>query len=613
MTDHVEQIKSRLDIVEVISGYLKLQKTGANYKARCPFHNEKTPSFHISTERQIWHCFGCSKGGDMFSFVQEIEGVDFPESLKILAHKAGVALEEFHPGTQERRDAKSKLYDICELASRFFEKQLLQSPTGQQALVYLRERGLADETIKQFRLGFAPDDWHALGEFLTGRGYATQEIINAGLAVAKEERHYDRFRSRITFPIADVNGRVVGFSGRVFSAKGAAPSGEQASEEEMGAKYINTPQTAIYDKGRILYGLDKAKMAVKQTNRCVLVEGNMDVVMSHQGGVAHAVAASGTALTPWQLRLLGRYPTTLDCCFDADQAGAQATRRGIGLALSQNFQVNMVPMSDKECKDPADYVQRYGMKWQEVASQAMPVIDFYFTRARSTMNPAAVADKKLLIATLAPLINRLVSRVERSHWVSQLAAFLRVKEEAVQADLAVAKDDLQVYEEREEPEAVTAATEGATVLAPAPTDIFSEALLSIVMKNPTLFRNEVASVDATLLDPTVAAMLKRLAMREEPVTNIDALIRDSAPEDRMRLEFANLRAQEEFGDMNDMELRTEFHKVANRVKQRSLLARLTELEFDIKQAEAANDKARMAGLVSQFVKLTEALATVHNA
>ena len=187
MPDYIDQIKSRLDIVEIISGYLKVQKSGMNFKARCPFHNEKTPSFYISPERQIWHCFGCSKGGDIFGFVKEIEGVEFPEALRILAAKAGIELERFDPTI---KNAKTKLYELNELATRFFEKQLFHSPTGQKALAYLKERGLTQETLQEFRLGFAPNDWHALGEFLAGRGFSEQEIVDAGLAVRKEAKSY---------------------------------------------------------------------------------------------------------------------------------------------------------------------------------------------------------------------------------------------------------------------------------------------------------------------------------------------------------------------------------------------------------------------------------------
>ena len=277
MEDNVSKIKDRLDVVDVISGYLKLQKAGINFKARCPFHNEKTPSFVVSPERQVWHCFGCSKGGDIFSFVQDIEGVEFPEALRVLAAKAGIELESFNPAV---KDDKTKLYEVCESATKFFEKQFLSS-TGKLALEYLKNRGVAEPTIQEFRLGFAPNDWNALGTFLKNCGYSENEIIEAGLAVKRNDSSgvYDRFRSRMMFPIWDLNGQVVGFTGRIFG-----------TDDKESAKYINTPQTRIYDKSRILYGLNKAKMEIKSADQCVLVEGNMDALMSYQAGVKNVVA-----------------------------------------------------------------------------------------------------------------------------------------------------------------------------------------------------------------------------------------------------------------------------------------------------------------------------------
>src|SRR3989338_2394622 len=317
MEDNVSKIKDRLDVIDVISGYLKLEKAGINFKARCPFHNEKTPSFVVSPERQVWHCFGCSKGGDMFTFIQDIEGVEFPEALRVLAAKAGIELDL---SARDRsafggKDDKTKLYEICESATKFFEKQFLSS-TGKLALAYLKKRGVVDSTIKEFRLGFAPNDWNALGIFLKNFGYNDSEIVDAGLAIKRNEGSgvYDRFRSRIMFPIFDLNGQIVGFTGRAFEprpefiqgqnststhstkSQGGEPVESTGSGQAEPAKYINTTQTIIYDKSRILYGLNKAKMDIKQTDQCILVEGNMDALMSYQAGVKNVVATSGTAL-----------------------------------------------------------------------------------------------------------------------------------------------------------------------------------------------------------------------------------------------------------------------------------------------------------------------------
>src|SRR3990167_347049 len=229
--DNISKIKDRLSVVDVVSGYLKIQKAGANFKARCPFHNEKSPSFFISPERQIWHCFGCQKGGDIFAFVQEMEGVGFPEALRILAARAGVELGEFDSAL---KDSREQLYQVCETSTRFFEKQLGNSDIGKRAFEYLKERGLKSETMSEFRLGFAPNTWDSLGGYLRSSGFSEKEIVDAGVVLKRNDGNgiYDRFRSRIIFPIADANGRVVGFTGRIF-----AESSEALAKEEGQAKY----------------------------------------------------------------------------------------------------------------------------------------------------------------------------------------------------------------------------------------------------------------------------------------------------------------------------------------------------------------------------------------
>src|SRR3989344_1869094 len=286
MDDNISKIKDKVDVVDLVQSYVKLQKAGVNYKARCPFHNEKSGSFFVSPERQISHCFGCGLGGDIFGFIKQIEGVEFPEALRILATRAGVELSTWKPNP-EYQNAKTRLLEISELAAKFFGKQLHESITGKKALAYLKDRGLTDESIEKFKLGYAPESWDGLGNFLA-RNFDIKHIADAGLLVKKDAGgYYDRFRSRIVFPIFDMNNQIVGFTARIF--------GE--NKDESVAKYVNTPQTAIYDKSRILYGMNFAKLDMRRKNKALVVEGNMDVIMSHQAGATHAAASSGTGLT----------------------------------------------------------------------------------------------------------------------------------------------------------------------------------------------------------------------------------------------------------------------------------------------------------------------------
>lgn len=615
----VSKIKDRLDIVDVIGGYMKIQKAGINYKGRCPFHNEKTPSFFVSPDRQIWHCFGCAKGGDMFEFVKEIEGVEFPEALRMLANKAGVQLESRRTYVSEGvADVKTKLYEISELATKFFQKQF-QSAAGTRALAYLHDRGLTDGTIAEFRLGFAPQDWEALSKYIVSCGYTEQEAVDAGLAIRRDESKgrgrgiYDRFRSRIMFPIFDISGQTVGFTGRIFesSPSGQEGAGDKPLDQEgpVMAKYVNTPGTLIYDKSRVLYGLSKAKLDIRKADACILVEGNMDALMSYQAGVRNVVASSGTALTPHHLRLLQRYTKHLGFCFDTDQAGAMATRRGIGLALAQQFNISVIELRDPECKDPADFVKKHGPIWSDVVGAAKPVVDYYFDLARASYNPTSAESKKQVLAAVAPFVKRLPSSVERAHWVSQLAMLLQAPEQAITADVMSFKDDLDAYASTADV-LTPAPASAAPKPKAAPPDLANEALLSVAITRPSLFRTELAELPYEVLNARTAGILRRLAQASEPFSFKD-FVTQFEEEDGLHLEFAHLRSQELWHDFRDQDLQAEFHTLLNALRRRAINARLTTLQFDIRQAEQAADAARIRELAQEFNSLANQLTLTH--
>src|SRR3989344_4211704 len=354
----IDEIKNRLNILDIVGSYVKLSKTGINYRGICPFHSEKGPSFFVSPSRQMFKCFGCSAGGDMFEFVKRIEGVEFGDAIKILAAKAGIELKRENPKLKTERQ---RLYEICDLSASFFEKQLNGSSWGKEAKDYLIKRGITEESIKKWRLGYSPDTWQGLSDFLVGRGYSRDEIVRAGLAVKSEKGNnpYDRFRGRIIFPVFDLTSQVVGFGGRVFK--------EQNSKEI--AKYINTPQTLLHDKSNILYGMNNAKLAVRKNNQCVLTEGYTDVIMCHQAGFENTVASSGTALTWQHLNILKRYSDNLLLAFDMDVAGDSATKRGINLAEMQGFNIKIIDAYSK-VKDPAEIIFENLKNWQDALSKA---------------------------------------------------------------------------------------------------------------------------------------------------------------------------------------------------------------------------------------------------
>ncbi|MCK9578040.1 DNA primase [bacterium] len=426
MKSEVEEIKSRLNIVDVISGYVKLEKAGVNYRACCPFHKEKTPSFFVSPSRQLWHCFGgCNDGGDMFQFIMKIEGIDFPEALKILANKAGVELKkvDFKESKKEKNE-RDKIGSICELSAKFFEYLLEKTSAGKSAKEYLFKRGLAEETIKQWRLGFALSNWNKLSDFLLSKGYTKKELVLAGISIEKDgNKFFDRFRSRIMFPICDINGNVAGFTGRIFGNEGIE-----------NAKYLNTPNTLLYDKSRIIFGLDKAKLAIKEDDFCVLVEGNMDCIASHQAGIKNCVAVSGTALTEFHLNILKRYTNKLVFSFDMDDAGSNATKRGIKMAQDLDFDIKVIPMFGE--KDPADIVLYEGAdKWRELILQSKPINQFYFESAIKNKDLSKIENKKKVAKDFLPIIKEMKSNIDQAYWISQLSQVLMIDENDIREEL----------------------------------------------------------------------------------------------------------------------------------------------------------------------------------
>lgn len=428
MATPIEEIKARLSVVDVVSSYVKLQRAGANFKAPCPFHSERTPSFFVSPARDTWHCFGCSRGGDQFSFVMEMEGVEFREALDILASRAGVEVRDTAP---EERSERSHLLSLMEEATRFYQLQLSKTPA---VLSYLRGRGVVTESLKAFRVGYAPDQWRNVSDFLRGRGYSDAELEKAGLTIRKQDTSfYDRFRNRIIFPVTDSNSRVIGFGGRIFEKAQMSNIKLQNDEQSIPAKYINSPQTVLYDKSKVLYGFDKAKITIRKENTGILVEGYMDALMAHQAGVANTVAVSGTALTYPQLQALRRLCDRLLTAFDMDEAGESATRRSVESALAFGFDVRAVFLPG--AKDPADIVRENPALWKEQIEKAEHVVTFFLMRALEKWDAHTVEGKRMISRLVLPLVARVSHEIERAHWVTKVAAALGVREEAVEGDL----------------------------------------------------------------------------------------------------------------------------------------------------------------------------------
>lgn len=425
-----DAIKERIDIVALVSEYLPLKRAGSNFKARCPFHEEDTPSFVVSPSRQTFHCFGCSKSGDIFTWLQEREGMSFPEALRVLAQRAGVQLTFERP---ERREEKERLRATLDLATTFYQRILLESVEGRAARAYLESRGLTAETIAAWRLGFCPEEGTRIAEKAHERGVEREELVGAGVLGQREGPHsaeasrgrrtFEFFRGRALFPLADAHGSVIGIAGRVFEQGDVSVSAKATAD--LRPKYINSPETALYLKSRVLYGLDRAKEAMRKENLAVLVEGYTDVIASHQAGVTHVVATAGTALTEEHLRLLRRFTDRLAFAFDPDVAGATATRRAVDLALASGFVVSVVLLPVGE--DPADIAVRDPEVWRACVKKREDVFRFLLDRAL-TLHAAATAEgKRAITADLLPLIAHLPEAVMQGDYVQQLAAALHLE------------------------------------------------------------------------------------------------------------------------------------------------------------------------------------------
>lgn len=589
ITNPIEEIKNRLDIVEVIGGYLKLTKAGANYRAVCPFHSEKKPSFFVSPSRQIWKCFGCSKGGDIFGFIKEIEGVEFGDALRLLASRAGVELKRMGPEFKELKTQRQRLYEVCELATRFFQAQLEESKTGQKVKEYLLERGIDQASQKLWRLGYSPmassRDWRVLSDFLVGKGYQREEVEKAGLAIKDEKGNfYDRFRGRIIFPIFDLNSQTVGFGGRVFGA---------AADKEI-AKYVNTPNTLLYDKSRILYGLNQAKVAIRKQNACVLVEGYVDVILSHQNNINNVAATSGTALTPFQLNLLKRYSENLILAFDPDFAGNSATKRGIDLAQQKGFNIKIAILP--EGKDPADTILADLADWQNALTGTKDILDFYFETTLGHFNPEMPGDKKEIAKILLPVLKRIPNQIVQSYWVQKLAQALFVKEEDIKEELDKVRLD-EPWPAPREREAEPIQPEKKSQ-----EEMLEQRLIALTIKSSKPI--EIKQETAEFISKPIRDLLLLLGQGKK---DLEKLKQEVSKELWEKLQFLFLEAEVALAELKPEEVESEFAVCVERLKELKIKKQLRILSLAIRQAEAKNEEARIKALTEEFNHLTKKL------
>ena len=425
----VDDVKARLDIVDVVGGYVRLQKAGRYFKAACPFHTEKTPSFVVYPDRQSWHCFGaCGIGGDVISFVSRKENLDFGSALRLLADRAGVEL----PTSGHNREQIKTLHDANDAASLYYHS-LLQTATGARA--YLDERGLNNQAVNDFQIGFAPTGWDGLKTHLLSRGYAEGQLVEAGLLIEGDRGAYDRFRGRLMFPIRDERGRVTGFGGRILPD----PNKDGQSSDE-GPKYMNTPQTPIFDKGGTLYGLDRAKDAIRNAGTAVIVEGYMDVIAAHQHSFGNVVASMGTALTERQAIMIQRLGNHIILAMDSDEAGNTANLRGMQVVAAttaplgsrvKKAPIDLRVLALPEGKDPDELIRADPTAWSEAIDAARPVIDHLLAVVGSGLDLSQPLDRSQLATEVLPVIAEVTDPVLQAHYLQRLSRLARTSEDAL--------------------------------------------------------------------------------------------------------------------------------------------------------------------------------------
>src|SRR5256714_10279065 len=419
----LDDLKRQADIVRVVQDYVQLKKKGANWMACCPFHKEKTPSFSVSPAKEIFYCFGCHKGGSVFNFVMEMERVSFPEAIKLVAEKSGVPLPVMVDDSrfQARRLESEEVIELNKWALLWWEQQLELSAEGRIARDYLKDREITDETRKTFRLGYAPDSWDALSSHLRQKGASQEQIDRSGLVSKKEEGHsYDRFRGRLIFPVMDVQGKPIAFGGRTL--------------RNEDAKYINSPETAAYIKGRNLFGLNLTRDEIRKQGFAILVEGFLDLIVPYQFGVRNVAASFGTALTPDQARLVSRFARKVVVNYDGDNAGVQAAKKAIEILLAEDLEVKILVLPDKA--DPDEFIRKSGVnEYQRQRGAAQPHIQFVIDQAVRDRNLANPADKDAALEEVLPYIRAVRSRIQKREYFDIAMDSLRVSDAALRREL----------------------------------------------------------------------------------------------------------------------------------------------------------------------------------
>ena len=623
-----DEIKSKIDIVDLIREYIPLKPAGVNFRARCPFHHEKNPSFMVSPERQIWHCFGCGAGGDIFSFVMEMEGLSFVEALRMLAPKAGVTLRRSDPKLASQRN---RLLDIVELARKYYH-QVLESNEAKSVREYLVARGLSDETLAEWQIGYSRDSWDNIFNFLKEKGYNENEIFLAGMSVKREARSgfYDRFRGRIMFSINDINGNAVAFSARVNPVK---------EEEEKMGKYINSPQTMIYDKGKILFGLDKAKLEIKKQDLAIIVEGQMDVITAHQHGFKNVVASSGTALTNDQINILKRYTSNIALAFDMDEAGELAADRGIREAMAVEMTIKVIALP--EGKDPDECLKSDPEGWKKAVEEAKSMMQYYFDKTLTDLDLAIVDNRSQAAKVLLPIIAKLGNKIEQNFWLKYLSEKIDVGEDLLRETLSKlppARYPGAKGEYETEQDTSVSSVPAEQIKRKSRVEKLSELLLALILKFPSMLEYSINHIQIDqIIGQANQNLYKSLIFYYNNIINRETsdeaksndstinyndfrqwLASESAGKNHIDQEKDQLKildrlvflSDQEFYTTNIEQAKGEAIKIIAILRRHYLISRMKEIEKLIAQKEKEEDEKAVRELMEEFKILSDELREI---
>jgi DNA primase len=585
MSDIVSDIKSRLSIEDVVAQYVQLKQAGKNFKGLCPFHQEKTPSFMVSPEKQLAYCFGCHKGGDMIAFVEEVEGVEFKDAIEILADKCGLDTKAYQlSNSKHSKSEKEELYEIHNKAADYYEEKLWNTEKGKKVLDYLRNRGLKDESIKKYKFGLAPDSFEKTHMNLVKKGHSRKMISLGGVAVSKDtdsQKIYDRFRNRLIIPIYDSIGRIVGFGGRAMK-KGDEP------------KYLNSPDSPIYRKSEVCYGYNFAKDSIKKTGKIILVEGYFDVIMSHQEGVMNTVATSGTALTKEQIKLFKRLTRDLIFCFDTDKAGIEAAKRGFELAQEDKMNVHVIIGLDT--KDPADFILDHPGQWAQIVEKKVPFMDFCINEIVKNHDPSTIEGKKTILFQLLPFLNLLSSTFEKDQYVREIASKLGTKE-------VIIYDEIKKNKKTNIPQ-IKKQEKNEEKVDKKPTVI--EIVFGLIIEHPDILESYFEKIDENLLidqEKSIYNTFKdhyNLLRAESTRKDFLSCFNDEIAN---RFEVISLFVEDLYGTFSNEMLEKELELLLNNEKRSRIEREQRSLSMQMREAEKNGDKKLAKDLLQQFNKL----------